>query len=128
VVLAPANEQRLAQLVSEVSSPSSSLYHHYLTERQFVARFGPPTATVDEAESWLRADGFRVSRPSPFVLSAVGSTSAVSRHLGVKFGRYTAAGSAGVVATGAPLLPAGLAEGSGERHMGAQHPRSSAGL
>lgn len=112
VVLAPSNGEQLAQLVSEVSSPASSLYHHYLTEQQFAARFGPPSWAVREAESWLRSDGLAVSLSSPFLISAVGSAGAASRTLGVQFGRYkTAAGVTGVVASGPPLLPSDLAGG-----------------
>jgi hypothetical protein len=112
VVLAPSNASQLARFVSSVSSPASALYHHYLTEPQFVAQFGPPSWAAVEAESWLRSDGFTVSAESPFVISAVGTAAAASRAFGMHFGRYkTAAGVTGVLAPGSPLLPADLAGG-----------------
>ena len=46
--------------VRQVSSPGSRLYRHYLTDAQWVARFGPTTASVAKAESWLRQEGFSV--------------------------------------------------------------------
>ena len=92
VVLAPSNTQQLAQLVSEVSSPTSSLYHDFLTEPQFVADFGPAPAVVSQAESWLSSGGLTVSHPSPFVIAAHGSSQSVSGLMGVQFGRYSAAG------------------------------------
>src|ERR1700678_4343165 len=49
VVLAPSNGPQLDQLVSEVSSPASPLYHHFLSEQQFVAQFGPPSSVVAAA-------------------------------------------------------------------------------
>ncbi len=112
VVLAPSNASQLAQFVSSVSSPASPLYHHYLTEPQFVAQFGPPSWAVEETESWLRSDGLTVSAQSPFVISAAGTAGAASRAFGMQFGRYkTVTGVTGVFASGSPLLPADLAGG-----------------
>ena len=112
VVLAPSNASQLAQFVSSVSSPASPLYHHYLTEPQFVAQFGPPSWAVDETESWLRSDGLTVSAQSPFVISAAGTAGAASRAFGMQFGSYkTVTGVTGVFASGSPLLPADLAGG-----------------
>ncbi|HUC15393.1 MAG TPA: protease pro-enzyme activation domain-containing protein, partial [Acidimicrobiales bacterium] len=112
VVLAPSNAAQLAQFVSSVSSPASPLYHHYLTEPQFVAQFGPPSWAVAATESWLQSDGLTVSAQSPFVISAVGTVGAASRAFGMHFGRYrTVSGVIGVVASGSPLLPADLAGG-----------------
>jgi hypothetical protein len=112
VVLAPSNASELAHFVTSVASPASPLYHHYLTEPQFVARFGPPSWATAEAESWLRSDGLTVSAVSPFVISAVGTARAASQAFGMQFERYkTAAGLTGVLASGPPLLPADLAGG-----------------
>ncbi len=112
VVLAPSNASQLAQFVSAVSLPASPLYHHYLTEPQFVAQFGPPSWAVEETESWLRSDGLTVSAQSPFVISAAGTADAASRTLGMQFGSYrTVTGVTGVFASGSPLLPADLAGG-----------------
>lgn len=112
VVLAPTNASELAHFVTSVASPASPLYHHYLTEPQFVAQFGPPSWATVEAESWLRSDGLTVSAESPFVISAVGTARAASQAFGMHFERYkTAAGVTGVLASGPPLFPADLAGG-----------------
>ena len=112
VVLAPSNPQQLAELATDVSSPTSPLYDHYLSEGQFAAQFGPAPSSVQSAESWLRADGLAVSRSSAFVISVVATAGAASRAFGVQFDRYkTEAGATGIVASGSPLLPADLAGG-----------------
>ena len=112
MVLAPSNASQLAEFVSSVSSPASPVYHHYLTEPQFVAQFGPPSWAVEETESWLRSDGLTVSAQSPFVISAAGTAGAASRTFGMRFGSYkTVTGVTGVFASGSPLLPADLAAG-----------------
>ena len=49
-----------AALVTAVSTPGSSSYHHYLTPAQWEARFSPSAASVDQVESFLRANGFSV--------------------------------------------------------------------
>ncbi len=49
-------------LLQEVSTPGSALFHHFLTDAQWVARFGPTQAQVNAAEGWLRSEGFSVGR------------------------------------------------------------------
>lgn len=109
VVLAPANPQGLQRFVNEVSSPSSPLYHHFLTERAFAQRFGPRKAVVGEASAWLAREGFSVSRRSTFVIKAEGTVRTTSHALGLSLGRYRLkqAGT-GILAAGAPILPARL--------------------
>jgi subtilase family serine protease len=50
-----AAAQRFA---TAVSTPGSPLFRHYLSPGAYTARFGPGAATVRQAESWLRAEGF----------------------------------------------------------------------
>lgn len=114
LVLAPASPAALQRFVYEVSSPRSSLYHHYLTEREFVRRFGPRRAVVGEAADWLRADGFTVTGDSGFVVSVTGPTSALQRlgysvrpQLGPVDGAQVH-GPRGLLVEGSPLVPVGL--------------------
>jgi subtilase family serine protease len=46
------------QFATAVSTPGSPLFRHYLSPAAYTARFGPSAATVWQAESWLRAEGF----------------------------------------------------------------------
>ena len=83
VVLAPSNQATLDQLASDVSTPTSPDYHHFLTEPQFVAEFAPPASVVQEVQSWLSSEGFSVSQPSPFVVQARGDVAQATKALGV---------------------------------------------
>ena len=129
MVLAPSNASQLAQFVSSVSSPASPLYHHYLTEPQFVAQFGPPSWAVEETESWLRSDGLTVSAQSPFVISAVGTAGAASRAFGMQFGRYkTVDGCDRRPCFGIPAAPRRPRWGRGQRRRRPRHSGRPAGL
>jgi Pro-kumamolisin, activation domain len=111
VVMAPSAPAALKRFVSEVSSPRDALYHHYLSERQFAARFGPRRTVVKQAAAWLRGDGFSVSRTSTFVLQARGSVADV-RSLGLSLARYRGpSGAEGTLPQGLPVLPSALAGG-----------------
>jgi len=61
VALKPSDPAGLAAFATAVSTPSSSLYHHYLTPGEFSARFGPTRAEVASVEGQLRASGVDVT-------------------------------------------------------------------
>src|ERR1700689_383624 len=54
------NASGAQKFVREVSSPGSKLFHHYLTDAQWLSRFGPTGATLASAKAWLRHEGFTV--------------------------------------------------------------------
>jgi subtilase family serine protease len=93
-----------------VSTPGSALFHHYLTDASWDSRFGPTTAEVREAESWLRGEGFAVgSVPSDrLFVPAEGSTLAVEHAFGVKLGYYTVNGEKVRLANGTLSIPSSL--------------------
>ena len=110
IVLAPSSPAALQKFVDAVSSPSSRLYHHFLTQRQFSQQFAPRKAVVKEATAWLTQEGFSVVRGSTFVITATGTVSTTASALGVKFDRFKGvSGATGFVAVGAPMLPRDLA-------------------
>src|ERR1700683_3751526 len=47
-------------IVKAVSTPGSAQYRKYLTDAQWIARYAPTQASVAAAETWLRAQGFKV--------------------------------------------------------------------
>jgi subtilase family serine protease len=53
-------EAALQQLLAEQQTPSSSLYHHWLTPEQFGASFGPSDADLATVQSWLQQQGFTI--------------------------------------------------------------------
>src|ERR1700761_8076913 len=46
--------------VKSVSSVGSKSYHKFLTDKQWLSRFGPTPASISAAESWLKSQGFKV--------------------------------------------------------------------
>jgi Pro-kumamolisin, activation domain/IPT/TIG domain len=110
VVLEPSDPAGMKALLNDLYSPASPLYHRWVTPKQFDSMFGPAPATVAEAEAWLGQRGLQVSRTSTFTLTAATSTAGVDRAFGTVYHRYrTATGATGLVAQGAPLVPADLA-------------------
>jgi subtilase family serine protease len=47
-----------AQFATQVSTPGSPLYRHYLSPAAYTARFGPSQAAASRVEAWLRTQGF----------------------------------------------------------------------
>jgi subtilase family serine protease len=107
VYLAPRDPAGLAALATEVSTPGTALYRHFLTPAQIQARFGATAAQVGAVKAWLSQSGLRVTGVSNHVadgyIAVTGSLAAASRAFHVTFGRYRLAGQ-GVVR--APLQAA----------------------
>ena len=74
LVLSLRNASGAQAFVRAVSSPGSAKFHQYLTDAQWVSRFGPAKATVAKAESWLRQRRLhrRVGREGPAVRARPG--------------------------------------------------------
>jgi hypothetical protein len=112
VALKPSDPAGLADIAAEVSNPASPMFHHFLTHRELLARFGPSAATVAAVKAGLEslgvtpgnvtADGFDI----PVHTTAGRAQSAFGVHLD----RYrTATGDIDFANTAAPTLPGGLA-------------------
>jgi subtilase family serine protease len=78
-----------------VSTPGSALFHHYLSDAQWVGRFGPTSAAVTRAVAWLRGEGFAVGSVAKdrLFVSAQGSARAVERAFGAELGYYKVNGA-----------------------------------
>lgn len=59
VTLKPRDPLALQNFATAVSTPGSSVYHHYLTVGEFRERFGPTSSEVAAVEASLRAHGLR---------------------------------------------------------------------
>ncbi|MCL5947693.1 MAG: S53 family peptidase [Actinobacteria bacterium] len=74
VSLVPHNDGGLARLVSEVSTPGTPYYRHYLSVSQFARRFGAPSRVASAVLKALRALGLHPGSLSPDGLSIPVST------------------------------------------------------
>jgi subtilase family serine protease len=96
--------------VREVSTPGSKLFHHFLTRKQWIARFGPTNSSIAQAEAWLRGQGFKVgSVPKTHLyVAASGSVAQVEHAFGVQLGYYVVNGHKVRLAEGTLTIPASL--------------------
>lgn len=99
------------RLVRDVSSPGSKLFHHYLTDAQWSARYGPSKVSASAAVRWLKHEGFtgiKVGKER-LLVSASGSAAKVEKAFGVKLGMFNVQGHRVRLATGAFSIPVSLA-------------------
>lgn len=61
VYLKPRHKQQLDALVAAVSDPSSPRYQHFLTPKQYRARFGPNKHEIAVVGDWLKGAGLQVT-------------------------------------------------------------------
>ncbi|HWD85124.1 MAG TPA: S53 family peptidase [Solirubrobacteraceae bacterium] len=73
------NAARAAALAKAVSTPKSSRYGHFLTAKQWEARFSPSAKSVAKVRSFLRREGFAIGRTSAdrMEVSATGTASRI---------------------------------------------------
>ena len=85
LVLSLRNATAAQAFVRQVSSPGSAQFHHYLTDAQWVSRFGPTQAGVAKAEAWLRHEGFKVGSVAKdrLFVSVAGTARRVEHAFGV---------------------------------------------
>ncbi len=105
------NASAAQAFVRQVSSPGSEQFHHYLTDAQWVSRFGPTQAAVTKAKAWLRQEGFTVGTVAKdrLYVTAKGTASRVEHAFGVKLGYYTVNGHKVRLADGTMTVPSSLA-------------------
>jgi subtilase family serine protease len=111
LVLKLRNAAGAAAFVKSVSKPRSKSFHHYLTDKQWESRFGPTTASLTRAESWLRSQGFKVGSvpKTRLYVTATGTASRVEHAFGVALGYYKVNGHKVRLAKGALSIPTSLA-------------------
>jgi len=64
VVLALRNRAELQKLKHELQKRGSVDYHKWLSTAEFMRRFGPTSAQMDNVVAWLEASGFTIGRSS----------------------------------------------------------------
>jgi len=110
LTLALRNASGAQKFVREVSSPGSKMFHHFLTDKQWLSRFGPTSASLSAAESWLRKEGFKVgSVPKTHLyVTASGTVAQVERAFGVTLSYYKVNGHKVRLASGSFSIPVSL--------------------
>jgi hypothetical protein len=111
LVLAIPKPAALMAFIESASTPGSALYHHYLSEPQFVARFAPSQAVVQRVATTMRGLGFTVGAVAPNRLSV--SVSANAAVIDRTFATTLAtqrlkSGKSVRVTVGTPRIPASL--------------------
>jgi subtilase family serine protease len=111
LVLSLRNAAAAQGFVRQVSSPGSAEFHHYLTDAQWVSRFGPAQAGVAKAKAWLRSEGFTVGSVAKdrLYVTAAGTAARVEHAFGVRLGYYEVNGHKVRLAKGTMTIPSSLA-------------------
>jgi subtilase family serine protease len=110
LMLRTRNQAALKLLDTEVSSPTSANYRHFLTTAQYDARFAPTAATATQVTSWLRAAGLTVDGVTPgrTLVYAHGSAATVGQVFATSFGQFRVNGSLLRSPLAQPRIPAAL--------------------
>jgi hypothetical protein len=112
VALQPRDPAGLQAFATAVSTPSSPLYHQYLSVPEFAQRFGATPAQVSAVRSSLRAQGLTVGEPTANDLSLpVTATAAdAERAFSVSLSQVrTSSGRSAYANDQAPAVTAGIA-------------------
>src|SRR5579863_3615458 len=90
IVLALRNQAGLDSMLQELYDPSSPSYRHFLTVKEFTAKFGPSQKDYDALIRFARANGFKVVGGSRDAMDVqlTASVAAVERAFHVTMGVY----------------------------------------
>ncbi|HTX82223.1 MAG TPA: S53 family peptidase [Streptosporangiaceae bacterium] len=110
LVLKLRNASGAAAFVRAVSSPGSRKFHHYLSDSQWVAKYGATRSELAKAESWLRSNHFTVNSvpKDRLFVATTGTARQVERTFGVTLGYYMVNGHKVRLANGALSIPASM--------------------
>ncbi len=106
VVLQPRDPAALARFASEVSTPGSRFFRHYLPRGAFPGRFGPTASAIAAVERSLRAAGLRPGAISGDHLSIplTATVGQLAEAFSTSFVRYRLGGRVAFASTSAPLV------------------------
>src|SRR6185437_10640612 len=109
VLLGMRDQAGAEATLKAVSDPHSASYGHYLTSKQFDARYAPAPSSVAAVRNWLRDQGFKVTRtlPSGMYVAVSGTVGQVETTFGSKIHNYSYQGKQVYANTSQLSLPAG---------------------
>jgi subtilase family serine protease len=95
VWLRPGNLAAAQQYATAVSTPGSTLFHHYLSPDAYTARFGTSQAGASAVQSWLRGQGFTGIQADPQrnYVRATGTTAAIDAAFKIQLENYRSSAS-----------------------------------
>ncbi|MGW7240975.1 S53 family peptidase [Streptomyces sp. NPDC054804] len=113
ISLTPRGGKALDTFVAAVSDPHSASYGHYLTKRQFAARFGRTDAEVKNLRDYLRSQGVTVGKvhSGNLLVDASGTAAQLQKAFGTELSTWkdAASGRSFYANDSAPTLPSSLA-------------------
>jgi subtilase family serine protease len=107
VTLPLKNAKGAASFAQSVSNPKSAQYHKYLTDSQWVSKYGPTSATVAAAKSWLKKQGFQVGAvpKSRMFVAATGTAAQVENAFSTSLSYYQVNGHKVRLASSSMSIP-----------------------
>jgi subtilase family serine protease len=111
LALAMAHPVAARAFVNSVSTPGSANFHHFLTEKQYVAKYGPSAKAIAKAQAWAKSKGFKVGAlpKTHLLLPARGTAGQVEKAFHIQLGRYKVNGHTIRLAKGTSIgIPAGI--------------------
>ena len=113
VSLTPRDTKGLDAFIAKVGDKKSPQYKHYLTVKQYAARYGATSATIAKVSKYLKSQGLKTGAVSAnhLTIGASGTASQVEKAFGTTLAQYKEKGSkhSYFANTSAPKLPAGIA-------------------
>jgi subtilase family serine protease len=109
IVLGMRDQAGAASQLKAISEPGSAQYGDWLSNKAFDARYAPAKASVSAVRSWLRAQGFGVTKtlPSGMLVEATGTAKQVEKTFGTSLHSYKYNGKTVRANSTALSLPAG---------------------
>ncbi len=106
------NQVGLDAFLQQVSTPGSPLFHHYLNPQTFSALYGPSPAEEAAVSTFLRAQGFKITRTyaNHLLIDAVGTVAQAEQTFQVQIDNYQASNGRRFFANDTdPSVPASMA-------------------
>jgi subtilase family serine protease len=88
VYLAGRDPQGLTAYAAAVSDPRNAAFRHFLTAAEVAERFGPTSAQVEAATSWLQSSGLTVTNVDKHYVGAKGTVAQAQRAFDVTLHNY----------------------------------------
>lgn len=112
VVLKPRDPSALEAYATAVSTPGSSLYHHYLSVAEFRQRFAPTASQISAVQSSLRRHGLALGgvTPNGLAIPVRSNAGALSRAFAISLRRLKLhSGRSAFAPDQAPLIDSSVA-------------------
>ncbi len=91
ILLGMRDQAGAVATLQAISDPASPRYGQWLSNADFDASYGPTSASVGAVQSWLRSEGFQVTKtlPSGMYVEASGSVAKVESTFGTSLRNYS---------------------------------------